>query len=100
MSQMNTNDMIDILVEILDEIDAVRTETDEEKSKEMINNILFMLEEFCGVYVNSVLEEEWRTGKDSLEIVEAFCEQELENLMHDYSDSEEKQELIEKGLIF
>lgn len=91
MSQMSTNDMIDILVEILDEIDAVRTETDEEKSKEITNNILFMLEEFCGVYVNSVLEEEWRTGKDSLEIVEAYCEQELEYLMHDYSDSEEEE---------
>ena len=93
---MSTNDMIDILAEILDEIDALRTETDEEKSKEITNNILFMLEEFCGVYVNSVLEEEWRTGKDSLEIIEAYCEQELENLMYEYSDSEEEKEKTKK----
>lgn len=97
---MSTNDMIDILVEILDEIDAIRNETDEEKSKEITNNILFMLEEFCGVYVNSVLEEEWRTGKDSLEIIEAYCEQELENLMYEYSDSEEEKEKEKTKKIF
>ena len=78
--------MIDIIFEILDEIDSFRTETNEEKSKEIMENNMFLAEEYFGVFINSILKEKWKKGKEYLDVLEAMCKEEIESFMYDYSE--------------
>ena len=86
MTIMTYDEMVDIIVEMLDEIDAYRKETDEDKSKELLMNIMILEDMYFGDIRDEMLEEEWRTGKKYIDILEEMCEEELDGLVYNRQD--------------